>query len=393
MSSIQNNQLNRIGCAWSFQTLDPNQPDERKRAAVKCRACGLYYIASMIEGRGCLKCGSDSQFGALDLDGKVVKAVDSRPRYPISNAPGPIYSLDDKPLGCDAEPFDFGGSSRAMIKLRNNSKEPLVVESLAYPTWVSLVNSNGSTLSPGYVLGPREEQTVEALAHFLRGTERQESGAIHFVVDAAEKQSDSGGSTVHLRFSSGLNQSRMVTICWLAMILGSYFAFNAALVAIAKAEFGKESLLLSLPWLSCVIAAVITGFCLAAPELLRRGIMSLRPLNQLATLCRSIDQAICMGLSFPGNLALGLIAFSVLAVAWLLIFSAARLFFYLLGVQGSTLAAGVLTIVNLIMFGLVLQRFFEVFGFNLWQHLGTVADRIRFFASRFFNRVSSKSAL
>ena len=143
-------QPRRLGCGWSFETLDPNHADPNKREFVHCVKCHRPYIAKYVAkpAARCTNPRCDSVvFEPLVVSPPAPLIVEQR--IPVDSTEGPLTSLDDPGLGMNTgSVFVFNRETQGII-CRNNSSKSLRLPRVSTPIWLDARWRHVEMLSTG----------------------------------------------------------------------------------------------------------------------------------------------------------------------------------------------------------------------------------------------------
>jgi hypothetical protein len=128
----------RIGCGWTFETLDPAHRDPAKRKFVACSQCGRPYLKSAVDSASfkCTKIGCEStSFEPLEVEPPAPLTRLQRRPMPFSG--GALRSLADVPLGMNVGAVFFDDTSPQTVICRNNSDRTIHLRTWLLPLWLA----------------------------------------------------------------------------------------------------------------------------------------------------------------------------------------------------------------------------------------------------------------
>jgi hypothetical protein len=157
---VPSNQNPRIGCAYCFWTINPEDPDEHRRAAVRVGA--RYYHTQ------CWDQHSKPELVAVQATVLVPPPLIPQVREPVALRAGPLNTLTDLPLGISHSTLRLETAETVEFALRNNAEEVVTLSRRVGPPWVAVEYNHYGECSDQLALLPKDTLTVQVYPSFIR---------------------------------------------------------------------------------------------------------------------------------------------------------------------------------------------------------------------------------
>lgn len=158
--AVSPNQIVRIGCAYCFWTINPEDPDEHRRAAV--RVGDQYYHTQ------CWNQHPKPGIVAVPASVPIPPPLIAQVREPVALRAGPLNTLNDLPLGISHSTLRLETVESVEFTLRNNAEEVVTLSRRVGPPWVAIEFNEYGECSGQLVLLPRDTLTVQVYPSFIR---------------------------------------------------------------------------------------------------------------------------------------------------------------------------------------------------------------------------------
>jgi len=245
--------VNRLGCAYCFRTLNPGDPDETLRNAV--RVITRYFHQ---------KCWGKTP--EADQEVEVFTPPEPQPLRVVTLVGAPLHTgtlnkIDDSPLGISESVVILDTTLMSSVALRNNSDAPLKLDRRIMPVWAYLKFAAPNT-SQGHelILSPGDTVRLEIYPHVVR------PGLETYRLSLTDKQ----GMSL---------ESQGVSVIPIAMLIGVYGLFLWHVSALLNMRFwfhywgsyaGVQFHFLLAPFL--ILSALIAILTLLSPATVLWGI-------------------------------------------------------------------------------------------------------------------------
>jgi len=164
-------ELNRLGCAYCFRTLDPVDKDESLRGIVKVD--GLLYHEDCLK-----KCNPAALEYATPVAIKEPEPLEPVQRFGMALYGGPVTFIHDVPLGVTKGTIAFtdepNGVEQQSVVLQNNSEKPIIIDRSKSPVWAFIDYGDYNPLTSEFVLNAGQSRQIDVYPHPVRPIWQQE---------------------------------------------------------------------------------------------------------------------------------------------------------------------------------------------------------------------------
>lgn len=246
-------EVERGACIWTFSLIDPNSKTVKEHGILQCIACGGLGLKEYMKSSACPSCQATHFRTVIVKYAWPMNAPERLPECPLNAS---ISNRTGTPVGVSKNSIYFQ-SQRQTCSIRNNSKEPVLIQVKRTPSWMhSNINwsDDPTSLNPGdeFCL----EFTRDVYAPEAQGQELTISvhpTRLRSATDISESRGQSKKINLRLYGKERLESSWICFIISVGASLVSLFAFSNLLQSASILDHLSEfsfyfSVILFLAW-------------------------------------------------------------------------------------------------------------------------------------------------